>query len=132
MNLDLYFSAGVDFEVIFENQVFNISKDTDSIRISYDPEFDKIFKLRLRSDNPRITEQPVVVNKIVFDDFWELCGNKIARGQNIYSEHYIEFANSKNITVDYSVVDNHILFFTGELIFSFSHPIHEYLDQAFY
>lgn len=131
MDLEIYYHAPIGFNIKFEDQLIVITKNSNYQKISYVPEI-REYNLRFCCDNIAIANNPVVVKSIVFDNFWKISGKKIARGRNIYTEDYKKYAVDNNLTIDYSVVDNHQLFFTGELIYTFSHPVYEYVEKTLY
>ena len=131
MDLEIYYHAPVGFNLLFEDQIISIEKDSVYQKIIYCPEF-KEYKLRVQCNNIDVTSSPIEIKRLVFDNFWELSGEKIARGHNIYDDSYKKYAKNHGIEIVEPVIDNHWLFFTGELVFTFFHPIHEYIHKTLY
>lgn len=131
MYLEIYYHAPIGFNIKFEDQLIYITKNSNYQKINYIPEI-KEYNLRFCCDDIAVTNNPVVIETIVFDNFWRISGEEIARGRNVYTEEYKKYAVDNSISIDYSVVNNHQLFFTGELIYTFSHPIYKYVEKTLY
>jgi hypothetical protein len=127
MKLEIFYSAGTDFNIFFDNQTVSVKSGTGSHVFDYQPNYDKIYSIRINCDNTKIMSHPVEITMIIFDEFWRVTGNKLGIGKNIYHSNFVNYANINSIKVDYSVTDNHILFFMGDLIFEFFHPIRDFI-----
>ena len=126
MQLEIFFNAEIDFKLTFETQQFDMAAGIYSKIIEYIPMYDygKQYNLSVSCHDPLICTKNVKITKIIFDEFWELEGTKVAIGKNVYSNNYIPSSAS---SIDYTVNDNNVLFFTGELIYTFYHPIQDFI-----
>jgi hypothetical protein len=127
MQLEVFFKADVEFEIIFEDQHIFVPASDSSLVIAYDHKYRKPYELIIRCNNPRILDRNIEITKIMFDDFWQLEGNRTAIAKNVYDEHYISYAKNKIIDINYNVTNNNIMFFTGELRYKFYHPITDFI-----
>ena len=131
MDLEIYYHAPIGFNIKFEDQLIAITKNSNYQKISYIPEI-REYNLRFFCFDIAVTNNPVVIETIVFDNFWRISGEKIARGRNVYTEEYKKYAVDNSLYIDYSVANNNQLFFTGVLIYTFSHPIYKYVEKTLY
>jgi hypothetical protein len=127
MIIEIKFTAEIDFVIELNGAAYQIKKQSTSVRLEYIPEFNKTYTLSIISTDFKILEYPITIIELIFDDFWSLTGNRVSRGSNIYDDSYIKYASDNNINISHEVHDNCILFFTGRLDFTFTHPIYETL-----
>jgi hypothetical protein len=130
MEIDVYYTTQIDFEIRFDNQIIKVAAGDFHTKIVYTPKFNQVYNLELCCDTSAVIDHPVKVTKIIFDNFWIKENERVAFGKNVYSTAYLEYAKLKNIAVDLSVNDNHILFFMGKLVYSFSHPIFKLYETS--
>lgn len=78
--------------------------------------------LRLSTDNFKIVECPLIVKKIMFDEFYQrdqFC----FRGSPKFSQQFIDYARQKKFYIDPAINDSNQLNFVGSLDFVFKWPI---------
>ena len=127
MQLDISFCAKTNFEILFEEQHFDVDQSSQCLTINYKPKFQTRYNLIVRCSNPMIRSNHVEITKLQFDNFWCLEGNKVAIAKNVYDIKYMEYAKIHNIEIDYTVENNNLLFFTGNLVYTFYHPITDFI-----
>jgi hypothetical protein len=133
MIVSMFFDAGVDFQLLFNGQediVVDISKDKSVIHIEYNPIYSKSYTLTVSCSDPAVRNNPVVVTQIVFDRYWRQQDGKLASGCNYYDQAHIDWAKDNGVELDYTVMDNQILFFTGKLVFTYTHPIYKHIEKT--
>ena len=129
MFFDLYYTSELDFTLRFDDKVFNCKPDENKVRVEYTPIIGKDYLIEICCTNIEVLSKSIVINKLQFDNFWVFEGNKISFGTNTYSQEYLNYVKNKNIDLDLHVSDNNVLFFTGKLIFKFSHPIYKFYEK---
>jgi len=130
MNLEISYSkTTIDLEIILNDVEYSAPAGSTSLVIEYYPVLRQPNTLQIRCYNPEIIKYPVQITKIMFDNFWCLEGNRTMIARNLYSVKYIDYAKENNLFIDHNVNDNNNLFFMGDLIYSFYHPIQEFIHE---
>ena len=127
MQLEIFFNAGTEFEILFNEQHFNVSAGSESLRIDYHNEYKKLYDIIIKCNNTEVLTKNIEITKIIFDNFWVLDNHRVAIAKNLYDSRYVDYANKNNIDIDYNVHNNNLLFFTGELVYTFYHPIWKFI-----
>lgn len=128
MHLDVYYSANQDFKIIFEDQEIEVLANSTHTQITYSSKYNYIFTLKIQCFDPNVMRDHIRVDKLVFDDYWTLEGPRLNIGKNVYDTSYLEYTTAHNIPVNL-VNNNCTLFFMGELVFEYTHPIQEFFDN---
>lgn len=131
MILEFYYNSDVDFKMLFDDAEHVLPCVGTCYTIEYHPKYDQVMFLDVCCSNIKVYHTPIIINKIVFDNFWSLTSTRTKKfGSNIYDEQFIKFATQNNIIVDYNVSDNNCMFFTGILRFEVMHPIYQMIHDA--
>ena len=121
MNLKISVNAGTPFYVRFLKQINHYDAGEHVVSFDYDSDFNTEYDFYVGTVDTSVSSKNIEVTKIEFDNFWQLSGNKVCIGENIY------FAKDNN---NLPVTDNNLLFFAGELKFSFYHPIYKFIHAG--
>ena len=130
MNLEIYFESPLDFHINFDGQQQQIKAGTDYAKFTYQPEFNKEYNLVICCDNTEIVKHNIEIKRIIFDDYWIIENERVAFGKNTYSDEYVKYAVDQGVPIDYTVNDNHLMFFMGTLSFTFRHPIYKFYENS--
>jgi hypothetical protein len=93
-----------------------------SADLEYVPKYGCNYRLFAQTNDPRIITAPSAIVSIGFDRFFTFKSLLIYKGHNVYSDEYIEHCRTNHVTVDTTVNDNNLLFFTGSLDYTITHP----------
>jgi hypothetical protein len=88
----------------------------------------QVIQVEFSTDDPTIINNPLVVSKIVLDDFYSLS-KFVYTGKSIFDNWFCEYAGQNNINLDQNINDNNCLNHTGKLIYKFNWPFFRNLWQ---
>ena len=128
MDLDIYYSSKHDFQIQFNDRVIPARATDGHVKIEYESNYTHLFTFKIQCFDPKVINDYITVTKIVFDNYWTLVGPRLNIGTNVYSSKYIEYASAHNIPVN-DIDNNSTLFFMGELVFKYTHPIQEFFNN---
>lgn len=93
-----------------------------SVDLEYVPNYGCNYRLFAQTDDLKIATAPSAIVSIGFDKFFTFKSLLIYQGHNVYSAEYIEHCRTNHVSIDTTVDDNNLLFFTGSLDYTITHP----------
>lgn len=115
INFEIHFEENIKIPIdcLINGVKTTIDVGNNSCQLTYHPDYKKFNYIKISTNNNNITKFPIVIRKIIFDDFWVFENNKI-----------LFLPITKDVFVEKTTTHN-TLFFKGSLIYKFFHPFYK-------